>query len=240
MKNQEKAIKVARTLLRNQEKAVLSTHSASKEGYPFGSVTTYMTDHQGHPIIYISHLAQHTHNIKNNPKLSLLVSEDNERDINAGARLTLLGTAELIKDEDSEVAEKFYLKFPESRAYQNTHDFKFYRLRVEHVRFIGGFGQIYWLNLNEFILPEPDWIDNEQPAIDHMNEDHVDAMKLLCSYYKSFEADKVKMTHLYPDGCAIRVNEVNNYFLTFNQLVKSSRDIRLQLVELTKLARAGA
>ena len=44
MKNKEnsvkdKAIKQARTLLRNKEKAVLSTHSASKDGYPFGSVS---------------------------------------------------------------------------------------------------------------------------------------------------------------------------------------------------------
>ena len=240
MKNQEKAIKEARNLLRNKEKAVLSTHSVSKEGYPFGSVTTYMTDHRGHPIIYISHLAQHTRNIKENPKLSILVSEENEDDINAGARLTLLGTIELLNDEEVvETSKKFYLQFPESRAYQNTYDFKFYRLRVEHVRYIGGFGQIYWLNLEEFLLPEPDWKENEQPAIDHMNEDHIDAMMVMCSYFKNFEAEHIAMTHLYPDGCVLKADHKYNFFLPYSSLVKKPGEIRARLVEMTQTARAS-
>ena len=244
MKNKEnsvkdKAIKQARTLLRNKEKAVLSTHSASKDGYPFGSVTTYMTDYQGHPIIYISHLAQHTHNIKADPKLSLIVSEDNENDINAGARLTLLGTAELVNDEEVvNISNKFYLKFPESKAYQNTHDFKFYRITVEHIRYIGGFGQIHWLKLDDFLLPEPIWKDSEKPAIEHMNEDHVDAMLLMCSYYKNFEADDISMTHLYADGCVLRADKKYNFFLPYNSLVKEPSDIRTRLVEMTQKARA--
>ena len=239
MKNQSKAIIQARTLLRNQEKAVLSTHSVSKTGYPFGSVTTYMTDHQGHPIIYISHLAQHTRNIKENPKLSLLISEDNDNDINAGARLTLLGTVELVNNEElEEIADKFYLKFPESRAYQETHDFKFYRVKVEHVRYIGGFGQIHWLDLNDFLLPEPNWKENERPAIEHMNEDHEDAMILMCSYYKNFEAEHIAMTHLYADGCVLKANNKLNFFLTYSKLIERPNDIRTRLVEMTQLARS--
>ncbi len=238
MKNQDKAIIKARTLLRNQEKAVLSTHSSSKTGYPFGSVTTFMTDYQGHPIIYISHLAQHTRNVKKDPKLSLLVSEENENDINAGARLTLLGTVELLGDEEvGEMAEKFYLKFPESRAYQKTHDFKFYRIKVEHIRYIGGFGQIHWLKLQDFLLPEPTWKLNEKPAIEHMNDDHVDAMKVMCSYYKNFEADEIEMTHLYADGCILKADQKYNFFLPYSSPIENSAEIRTRLVELTQMAR---
>lgn len=239
MSKKNKAIKDARTLLRSSEKAMLSTHSFSKKGYPFGSVTTYMTDHQGHPIIYISHLAQHTKNIKHDNKISLLVSQESNDDINAGARLTLLGHAELVSENECEfIAEKFYLKFPESRKYQDTHDFNFYRLKVEYVRYIGGFGQIYWLDCNQFILPIPDWLENEQPAIEHMNEDHKDAMQLMCSYFKKFKADEICMTHLYPDGCAIRANGCQNFFLAYQELAESSKDIRIRLVELTQEARA--
>ncbi|MGJ8662850.1 MAG: HugZ family protein [Marinicella sp.] len=241
MNKKNKAIKEARTLLRSQERAMLSTHSFSKSGYPFGSVTTYMTDHQGHPIIYISHLAQHTKNIKHDCKISLLVNQENEGDINSGARLTLLGRAEPILDNEfKSIAEKFFLKFPESRKYQDTHDFNFYRIKVEHVRYIGGFGQIYWLDHNQFILPVPNWLENEQPAIDHMNVDHTDAMQLMCSYYKSYEADEICMTHLYPDGCALRANQKHNYFLAFQELVESPKDIRIRLVELTKEARVNS
>ncbi len=240
MSKKNKAIKEARTLLRSQEKAMLATHSFSKTGYPFGSVTTYMTDYQGHPIIYISHLAQHTKNIKQNAKISLLVSQDSEGDINAGARLTLLGHADPISEgEVRQISEKFYLKFPESKKYQDTHDFKFYRIRVEHVRYIGGFGQIYWLDASQFILPNPEWLAHEQAAIEHMNEDHQDAMQLMCSYFKNYEADDIVMTHLYPDGCVIRANHKHNYFLAYSELIENPKDIRVQLVELTKQARAN-
>ncbi len=239
MKNKNKAIKEARTLLRSHEKAMLATHSFSKSGFPFGSVTTYMTDYQGNPIIYISHLAQHTKNIIENPMLSFLISQDNEHDINAGARLTLLGIAMPVDEiEVSGIADKFFKQYPDSQKYQGTHDFKFYRIQVEHVRYIGGFGQIYWLNVDDFLLPKPEWASNEKAAIDHMNEDHVDAMKVMCSYYKNFEADQITMTHLYPDGCVLKANEKNNYFLPYPELVHQSKDIRIQLVKMTQESRA--
>ncbi len=240
MKNTEQTIIEARTLLRAEEKAVLSTHSVSKAGYPFGSVTTYMTDYQGHPIIYISHLAQHTRNIKKDPKVSLIVSQDHAHDINAGARLTLLGEAHLIDSAERDaMAEKFYRRFPASQAYQQTHDFEFYRIQVEHIRYIGGFGQIHWLKASDFLLPEPTWLAHEQPAIAHMNEDHVDAMQLMCSYFKNFEADEIKMTHLYPDGFVLQCNDQVNHFFTYENILQTGQDIRKELVKLTHAARAG-
>ncbi len=240
MKNKQQTIIEARTLLRTQEKAVLSTQSVSKMGYPFGSVTTYMTDYQGHPIIYISHLAQHTRNIKQDPKVSVIVSQDNEQDINAGARLTLLGEARLVSTQERDaIAAKFYLRFPASRAYQNTHNFEFYRITVKHIRYIGGFGQIHWLDVAEFLLPEPAWLEHEQPAIDHMNQDHVDAMKVMCSYFKSFEAEEIKMTHLYPDGFVLQSEHKINHFFGYEKTINNSQDIRKELVKLTHAARAG-
>jgi putative heme iron utilization protein len=234
-----KALKDARILLRSQEKALLSTHSVAKEGYPFGSVTTYMTDARGHPIIYISHLAQHTRNIKQDPKISLLVSADNEHDINAGARLTILGTAQLVDtDAEPELAEQFYLQFPESRAYQNTHDFNFYRVHTEHVRYIGGFGQIHWLSTEHFILPEPNWLARVQPAIEHMNEDHADAMVLMLKHFKNITTNQVQLTHLLPDGCRIKINNLENHFLPYESPIETAADIRGRLVALTQRARS--
>jgi putative heme iron utilization protein len=240
MKNTDKAISNARILLRSQEKALLSTHSVAKAGYPFGSVTTYMTDAQGHPIIYISHLAQHTRNIKQDPKISLLVSSDHEQDINAGARLTILGTAQLVDVQaEPELTEQFYLQFPESRAYQNTHDFNFYRIHTEHVRFIGGFGQIHWLKTEQFLLPEPTWLDRVQPAIEHMNEDHADAMMVMLKHFKNIHTAQVQLTHLLPDGCRIKVNNKDNHFLPYQSPIVNAADIRGRLVELTQIARTG-
>lgn len=219
---------------------MLSTHSVAKAGYPFGSVTTYMTDAQGHPVIYISHLAQHTKNIKQDPRISLLMSTDHEHDINAGARLTILGTAQLVDIEaEPDLAEQFYLQFPESRAYQNTHDFNFYRVHTEHVRYIGGFGQIHWLNVDDFVTPEPNWLDRVVPAIEHMNEDHTDAMVLMLKHFKNISSDQVQLIHLLPDGCRIQVNHHDNHFLPYESPIETAADIRGRLVDLTRLARGG-
>jgi putative heme iron utilization protein len=228
----------ARNLLRTKEKAILSTHSVSREGYPFGSVTTYISDYSGNPIIYISHLAQHTRNIKTDPKISMIITEENGKDINAGARLTLLGKATLIdKSEEKDISEKFWARFPESRMYQNSHDFKFYRIKLEHIRYIGGFGQIHWVPLNEFLLDYPQWKEDEQHAIDHMNEDHIDAMQLMLKHFKGVCSDQIKLTHLYPDGCIIKLDEQENHYLPYQSLAINSKDIRIQLVKLTQEAR---
>ncbi len=232
------AIIEARHLLRSKEKAILSTHSKSKSGYPFGSMTTFISDHVGHPIIYISNLAQHTHNIDHDPRMSIIVSQDNGNDINAGARLTLLGQAKAVENQEVEsIGEKFYARFPESRKYQNTHDFKFYRIHVEHVRYIGGFGQIYWLPVEHFILEQPQWSAQEHYAIDHMNEGHIDAMQLMLSHFKKVDTEDVIMTHLYPDGCILKADHKDNYYLPYSEMAMASGDIRKRLVELTHHAR---
>lgn len=238
MNKKQKAIIEARNLLRRKEKAILSTHSASREGYPFGSMTTYMSDLQGHCIIYVSDLAQHTKNILNNPKISIIISEDNEKDINAGARLTILGDAEVVAENElAEISEQFWARFPESRKYQNTHDFKFYRIRSRHVRYIGGFGQIYWLTLDKFLLDEPEWKPQAEYAIKHMNEDHVDAMQLMLEHQFHLKADTVEMTHIYPDGFLLKANSEHNYFLPSLSLIIESKNIRTELVKMTHVAR---
>ena len=53
------------------------------------------------------------------------------------------------------------------------HDFNFYKLTIEQIRWIGGFGKIAWLdnkNWNQFM---PKWSKNEMSIIEHMNKDHL-------------------------------------------------------------------
>ena len=75
----------ARRLLRRQQHGVLSTLSKKLDGYPFGSVTPFVLDHQARPVILISTLAEHTKNIAADPRVSLL-AHDTSTDIQANAR----------------------------------------------------------------------------------------------------------------------------------------------------------
>ena len=65
----------ARNLMLSEYQGVLSTHSLDAPGYPFGSVAPYCLDRKGRPVILISNIAQHTKNLKANPKVSLIVME---------------------------------------------------------------------------------------------------------------------------------------------------------------------
>jgi hypothetical protein len=63
----------ARRFARGQQSGVLSTLSLRLEGYPFGSVSPFILDHAGRPVILISDIAEHTKNIEADPRVSIIV-----------------------------------------------------------------------------------------------------------------------------------------------------------------------
>lgn len=59
--------KNARELLLKEYRGALATQSKAMPGFPFGSVVPYCLDEQGRPLILISRIAQHTHNLQKIP-----------------------------------------------------------------------------------------------------------------------------------------------------------------------------
>lgn len=112
------ALRPARELLLKEYRGVLSTHSKSMPGFPFGSVVPYCLDAEGHPLILISRIAQHTHNLLKDPKCSLLVGEREAEDVQAVGRLTLMAEARKLTDEAAidAAAARYYRYFPSRRT----------------------------------------------------------------------------------------------------------------------------
>jgi putative heme iron utilization protein len=130
-------------------------------------------------LIYISPIAQHTRNIVADPRVSLTIVERTDSDdVQAHGRVTCIGNAVEVEG-DRDVAERYFRHFPSSRQYDRTHAFTFFRLELLRVRFIGGFGQIFWVDPAEFSLPNPFSAVEENRIIDHMNRDHGDALHRL-------------------------------------------------------------
>ena len=77
MRNQ--AFADARRLVRALKSGVLSTISKNLQGYPFGSVTPFMSDSEGSLYIYISDIAQHAKNIREDARVSMTVYHQAER-----------------------------------------------------------------------------------------------------------------------------------------------------------------
>ena len=169
----------ARRLFLAESFGVLSTLSLDVPGYPFGSITPYCADEAGKPIIYISEIAQHTKNIKADPRVSLTVvaSDSLSDDVQSRGRLTLIGNAMPVPQGDGRAGERYFRHFGEARQYQHTHDFGVYRIDLVRLRFIGGFGQIYWIEPNEFLSVNPFSGSQEARILDHMNNDHAAALR---------------------------------------------------------------
>src|SRR5512141_902425 len=90
----------ARQLLRAHSYGALSTLSKKFDGHPFGSLTPYLVDHDGSLLILISTLAEHTKNIRRDPRVSLITHNQRDPHIQAQGRVTVVGTAHPYADRD--------------------------------------------------------------------------------------------------------------------------------------------
>lgn len=141
--------------------AVLSTLDAT--GAPFGSVVNYVLSPAGHFVIAISRLAEHTRNLLRDPRASLFIAEFfSHDDPQSGARASVLGRFEQARLDNSiadnsialEQLRTHYLRrFPEAFL---PGDFQFFRMVPERVRWIGGFGQIGWVQGEDFLAASED------------------------------------------------------------------------------------
>jgi len=118
----------ARRMLRAHRYGALCTLSKKLDGYPFGSITPYLVDHDGSLLILISTLAEHTKNIHHDPRVSLITHNQQNPHIQTQGRVTVTGNAEPEADRD-QAGLRYLRYFPEAQAYFSMHDFSFYRIR---------------------------------------------------------------------------------------------------------------
>ena len=222
-------------LYRTTNAAILSTMSNKYEGYPFGSFITYVSDRNRTLFMYTSDIAQHTKNLKSNPKACVtLFKLDTDYDKQNSSRLTLMGDLKTVSNEELDDCQDRFIKFlPESKKYSSMHDFKFYKLVISRVRWIGGFGDIAWLNPKNWNDEKPKWSKNETMMIDHMNEDHSNVIQSALNAQYGIKDKKAQMIALTVDGYYISSKE-NIYFINFDKPVYKALDYRKILVKQAK------
>src|SRR6186997_2199250 len=158
----------ARTLVGQISTGTLSTLALEPQGYPHGSFVTVAFDH-GNPIFLISGLAEHTKNLERDPRASLLVAESGSADPLANSRVTLLGPCTRVEGDGSGARAAFLAAHPSSSYYADFRDFAFWRLRVDSVRYIGGYGRMSWVTQADWHAAGPDPLaPHAAGAIAHM------------------------------------------------------------------------
>ncbi len=142
-------------LLRMRRVTALGT---LREGSPLVSMVAYALEPETPALlIHISGLAYHTQDLLGDPRVGMLVMEedsamDGGRDPQTLARVSLRGMAERIERDDATYSlarERYLERFPAAEPLFSFGDFGLFRIRVLGARFVAGFAQTYNLSADQ-------------------------------------------------------------------------------------------
>lgn len=231
------AARDARRLYRSKNAGILSTISLELAGYPFGSLTPYAPDAEGRPILLVSEIAEHSHNMAADPKVSLTINQSDSDEAQAQGRITIVGDALRIEGREAEAADRYFHYFPYARSYLKAHGFHFVRIDPVRIRYIGGFGKIFWIEASDFLQANPFRADARNGILEHMNADHVDALR---HYVQSFTRDSVTpddaiaMVDIDGEGIDLLLREKTNIRVEFPRPIENSAEARQMLTEMAR------
>ncbi len=149
---QDKAVcEIARALVRRSRSATLaSALTGSRQGWPYASLVTVACATDASPILLLSTLADHTRNLAEDARASLLFEEATSLpNPQTGPRVSVTGR--LSPTTGPEDAERFLARHPEAERYAGFADFSFYRMQVERAHYVGGFASATWLGAKKFL-----------------------------------------------------------------------------------------
>lgn len=230
---------VIRRLLRSERRAALGTLMPGDE--PYVSLVMLAVDHAAAPLLLLSDLADHTKNLRRDPRVSLLVDGTAGMPSPlAGARATLQGRIERI--DDAPALARYVARHADAASYAGFADFNLYRISVERAHLVAGFGRIHWLASADVLWPSTDaqaLAKAEAGIVAHMNEDHGDAVQLYAERLLGKPAGRWRLAGIDPEGADL-VGDHEAARLWFDKPVHDAAGARVELVRLAKRARAAA
>ena len=223
-------------LMRANNVAVLSTLSKKYNNFPFGSFITYVTGQDRSIYIYASDIAEHTKNIIKNSKscltiFKLKVNQDKQN----SSRLSIMGDFKKIRNEkDIENCKDRFFKFlPDSKTYSSMHDFNFYKMKPDKMRWIGGFGEIAWLKDKFWMSDNPDWSNEEISIVSHVNNDHKDVIIATLKGVHNIYDKNVEVLSLSIDGYYLKTNNEILY-IPFDYPCNNTKQVRDEFINHAK------
>lgn len=228
----------SKRLLREARTGALATLNA--DGGPYASLVTVSTLPDNAPVLFLSNLAKHTANFKRDNRVSLLVEERRPGDPLAIGRVSIMG--KIAVTEDPAAARRHAARHSTAKGFTKFPDFSWYRIEMESAHLVAGFGRIVGLEgkaLHTDTAGAAELIAAEEGAIQHMNEDHREAISLYATKLLKAEAGDWRMVSLDPEGCDLMLGETVRR-LDFPERLTAAGDLRVTLARLAKEARAIA
>ncbi|XYK80027.1 MAG: HugZ family protein [Labrenzia sp.] len=237
----DEARKLAKELIRTARFGALAALEP-ESGYPLASRVAVATDLDGTPVILISTLSGHTSAILANPACSLLVGEPGKGDPLAHPRISLFCKARRVEretDEHARLRRRYLSRHPKAELYVDFGDFSFFALDLQRASLNGGFGKAFELGKDDLLTDVADvlaWSAMESGAVDHMNEDHRDAIKLYAEVLLDAEDANWRLACLDPEGLDIVAGD-RIVRLWFQERLADPAQLREALVALALQAR---
>jgi putative heme iron utilization protein len=139
-----------RALARPGPGALATIGTGEVLGAPYVSLVLVAWDERLRPILLLSSLAEHTKNLEASDRASLLVTAPDTEPL-AAPRMTLVGRCAPIPDDATAAREAFVAAHPSSAGYATFRDFRVYRLEIETIRLVAGFGRQAWVSPGDFL-----------------------------------------------------------------------------------------
>ena len=226
----------SRRLIRTARQATLATRDVSRDGWPFASLVLTACDHAVQPLMLLSDLAVHSHNIADDNRVSLLFARPGADPV-AGARITVLGHAQ--RCDDPRQRARFLARHHNARDFAVFGDFHLYRVDIDAVHFIGGFGHIETLAASDIVLDTTHLealADAEPDIVEHMNRDHSDAIQLYAHNIAGRPGMSWQISGIDPEGCDLfRFDSETR--IDFPRQAESVESVREMFVEMARYAR---
>lgn len=243
--NQEKQRgRAVRAVIRALDRAALAT-AMTGNGTPYASLAMTACDPSGSPLLLLSDLAEHTANLKTNNRASLLYDATGGLDNPlTGTRATLVGTIDRTDDPATAAQnlDRYLAQHPDAEAYAGFADFKLYRMTVERVHVVAGFGEIHWLPATAFLAASSqvaELAEAERDIVAHMNDDHADAVRLYATILCGGTDGAWRLAAIDCDGIDLRLG-AERVRVAFEHPVLTPEDARKTLAGLVQKARKMA
>lgn len=238
-----------RALVRRAETATLASALARDgSGRPYASLVLATVDHDASPILLLSDLADHSHNVEADDRAALLfAAPPRGGDPLAALRVTLLGAVERVADgpERARLRARIVRRHPGAGLYAGFADFRLYRLAIDCAHLVAGFGDVHWIPADAIRLAaaaDGALAAAEAEILDHMNSDHADAVALIAAGVAGGATEAAldaawTMIGIDPEGIDLRRGG-RLARAAFDAPIDSVRTARTALKTLTDRARA--
>jgi hypothetical protein len=137
---------------------------------------------------------------------------------------------------------RYRAQVPSADAYLKTHNFSFWIMdEIISIRYIAGFGKICWIDGDEYLSTtvQTNFDDVKKESIEHMNDDHIDAMNDIYNAYYGKSSSNVQMDDLDSRGIFLQCLETKHkVYIPYGKSIEKD-ELRISIIDLVKDARSN-